>query len=112
MQKWKDSDLPKTVGTRNGNRKRTGMRYNRYGDDFLIDKIQPDEIGEELMSVSELVADEEWQIINDIEHYLQEDYSIPERETDLEQSEIERRENTNLKILEWMRDLKNMAEEA
>ncbi|XP_063720211.1 myosin-11-like [Symsagittifera roscoffensis] len=36
-----------------------------------------------------------------------EDYSTPERETDLEQIEIERRENTNLKILEWMRDVKN-----
>ena len=31
----------------------------------------------------------------------------PELETDLEQSEIERRENTNLRILEWMRDVKD-----
>ena len=76
------------------------MRYNRYGDDFLIDKIQPEEVGEELVSVGELVADDEWQIINDSEHYLQEDNSMPERETDLEQSEIERSENTNLMILE------------
>ena len=59
------------------------------------------------MSVGELVADDEWQIINDSEHYLQEKYSIPERETVLEQSEIGRRENTNLRILEWMRDLNN-----
>ena len=112
MTKWMETDLPKTAGTRNGNRKRTSMRYNRYGDDFLIDKIQPDEIGKELVSVGELVADEEWQIINDSEHYLQEDYPIPERETDLEQSQIERRENTNFRILEWMRDLKNKGEEA
>ena len=35
----------------------------------------------------------------------------PERETDLEQSEIERRENTNLRILEWMRDVKNGSDE-
>ena len=55
------------------------MRYNSYGDDFLIDKVQPDEISEELVSVGELVADDEWQIINDSEHYLQEDYSTPER---------------------------------
>ena len=83
------------------------MRYNRYGDDFLIDKIQPDELGEELLSVGELAADGEWQIINDNEHYPQEDYSTPERETDLQQSEIERKENMNLRILEWMRDVKN-----
>ena len=100
-------DLPKTAGTRNGNNERTGMRYNRYGDEFLIDNIQPDEIGEELVNVGELVADEEWQITNGREHSLQQDHSIPEREIDLEQSEIESRENTNLRILGWMRDLKN-----
>ena len=104
--KWAESDLPITAGTSSGNRKRTGMRYNRYGDDFLIDKIRPDELGDELLSVGELVADDEWQIINDSEHYPKEDYSTPEQEKDLEQSEIERRENTNLRILEWMREVK------
>ena len=54
------------------------MRYNRYGDDFLIDKIQPDELSEELLSVGELAADDEWQIINGSEHYPQEHYSTPE----------------------------------
>ena len=83
------------------------MRYNRYGDDFLIDKIQPDELCEELLSVGDLVADDEWRIINDSEYYPQKEYSTPERETDVEQSEIERRENTNLRILEWMRDVKS-----
>ena len=92
--------------------KPTGMRHNRYGDDFLIDKIQPDEISEELVNVGELVADEEWQIINDTEHSLQEDYSVPEREVDLEQSEIERRENTNLRVLEWMLNLETDESEA
>ena len=111
VPKWTEPDLPRTSETRTDNRKRTGMRYNRYGDEFLIDKIQPDEKSEEIVKVDELVADDEWQIINDSEHYLQEDYSIPERETDLEQSELERRENTNLKILEWMRDLKNKGDE-
>ena len=111
VPKWTEPDLPRTSETRTDNRKWTGMRYNRYGDDFLIDKIQPDEMSEEIVKVDELVADDEWQIINDSEHYLQEDYSIPERETDLEQIEIERRENTNLKILEWMRDLKNKGDE-
>ena len=111
VPKWTEPDLSIPAGTRSGNRKRTGMRYNRYGDDFLIDKIQPDDLGKELISVGELAADGEWQIIDDNEHYPQEDYSTPEQETDLEQSEIERRENTNLRILEWMRDVKNGSEE-
>ena len=92
VPKWTEPDLPITAGTRSGNLKRTGMRYNRYGDDVMIDKIQPDELSEELLSVGELVADDEWQIINDSKHYPQEDYSTQEttseQETDLEQSEI------------------------
>ena len=67
-----------TTGTRKGVRKQAGMRYKRYGDDFLIDKIQPDEISEELVNMGELAVDEEWQIINDSEHSLQEDYSVPD----------------------------------
>ena len=111
VPKWTEPDLSIPAGTRSGNRKRTGMRYNMNGDDFLIDKIQPDNLSKELISVGELAADGEWRIIDDNEHYPQEDYSTPERETDLEQSEIERRENTNLRILEWMRDVKNGSEE-
>ena len=64
-------------------------------------------MGNELLCVGELVADDEWQIINDSEYNPKEDYSTPEQETDLEQSEIERRENTNLTILEWMREVKS-----
>ena len=111
MPKWTEPDLPIRAGTRSGNRKRTGMRYNRYGDDFLIDKIQPDEISEKLLSVGELVADDEWQIINDSEHYPKDYYSTPEQETDMEQSEVEGRENTNLRIPEWMRGVKSKRDE-
>ena len=111
VPKGTEPDSPITAEKRCGNSKRTVMRYNRYGDDFLIDKIQPDELSEELLSMGELVADDEWQIINDNEHYPQEDYSTPEQETDLEQSEIERRENTNLRILEWMRGVKGKGDE-
>ena len=111
MPKWTEPDLPITARTRSGNRKRTSIRYKRYGNDFLIDKIQPDELSEKLLSVGELVAVDECQIINVNEHCPQEDYSTPEQETDLEQSEIERRENTNLRILEWMRGVKSKGDE-
>ena len=112
VPKWTEPDQPMTTRTRKGNHKRTGMRYNRYGDDLLIDKIQPDEIGEELVNVGDLVANEEWKIIDDSEHSLQEDYSELEREIDLEQSEVERRENTNLRVLECMHNLETDEREA
>ena len=31
--------------------------------------------------------------------------TVPEREVELEQSEIEKREHTNLRVLEWMHNL-------
>ena len=105
LPKWTEPDQPMATETRKGDRKRTSIRYNRYGDGFLIDKIQPDEIGEELVNVGDLVANEEWQIIKDSEHSLQEVYSVPEREIDLEQTDIERREDTNLSVLEWIHNL-------
>ena len=76
-----------TMETRWGGRKKTSLRYNRYGDDFLIDKIQTDEIGADMMSMGDVVVDEEWQIINDSEHSWREDHTVPEKEVDLEQSE-------------------------
>ena len=57
--KWTELDMPITTETRKFGHKRTGMRYNRYGDDFLINKIRPEELGEELVNVGELTADEE-----------------------------------------------------
>ena len=73
--------------------------------DFLIDKKQQEELGAKMVSMGDLVADEDWQIINDSEHSWQEDHTVREKEVDLEQNELERRENTNLRILEWMHDL-------
>ena len=73
VPKWTEPDLSVQAGTRSGNRKRTCMRYNRYGDNFLIDKIQPDQLGEELLSAGELEAENEWQIIDDGGHYPQQD---------------------------------------
>ena len=40
VPKWTEPDQPMTTETRKGNSKRTGMRHNRYGDDFLIDPMR------------------------------------------------------------------------
>ena len=57
-----------TMETRRGGRKKTRMGCNRYGDDFLFDKIRPDEIGADLVIMSDLASEKEWKIINDSEH--------------------------------------------
>ena len=48
-----------TTDTRRGGRKKTSMRYNRYADDFLIDKITLDEVGADLVIIGDLVPDKE-----------------------------------------------------
>ena len=58
VPKWTERDMPMTTETRKGGRKKTSMRYNMYGDDFMIDKIRPEELGEELVNVGELTTDE------------------------------------------------------
>ena len=73
-----------------------------------MNKRWPEELWEELVNVGELTVDEERQIIDDSEHSSQEDRTTPEKEMDLEpleQSEIERRGNTNLGILDEMHSL-------
>ena len=74
----------------------------QHGYDFSIDKIRPDELSKEL-SVGELAADDEWQVINYSEHYPQEDYSTPEQETDLEQSDVSagKRMKTEDPLFDW-----------
>ena len=81
------------------------MAYNKYSEDILIDKIKPVEIGEGVVGIGELVPDQEWHIIKDVELFWQEDHSVPELEMDLEQCETEKREQMNLRMLEWMHNL-------
>ena len=59
VPKWTEPDQPMTEETRRGGRKKTCMRYKKYGDDFLVDKIQPEELGAEMVNMGDLVVDEE-----------------------------------------------------
>ena len=43
---------------------------------------------------------------------LQEDHAMPERELDLDQSEIEKRKNKNLRLLKWIHNLEADEKEA
>ena len=61
-------------------RRKKSMIYNRYGDDFLIDKMKPEELRADLVSMGDLVTDKEWQIISDNVHFWQEYHSVTERD--------------------------------
>ena len=78
VAEWIEPDKSMTIETRRGRRKKTKLKYNRYGDDFLIDKIQPDEIGADLVSMGDLT--QVWQIIEDDADFWQEDHTVYENE--------------------------------
>ena len=84
MPEWIKPDKPIDVETRRGGRKNASMRYNRYGDDFLIDKMKPDEVKPDLVRMGDLVSGKEWQINDDDEHFWEEDHSVSERKMYLE----------------------------
>ena len=52
---WTQPDKPMTMETRRGGRKKTSKRYTRYGDDFVIVKIKPDEIGTDMVKLRDLI---------------------------------------------------------
>ena len=71
----------------------------------MIYKIKPDETNADMVGdlvVGDLVPNQEWQIIDDDKSFWQENHSGPEREMDVEECEAEKREPTNLRILEWL----------
>ena len=81
------------------------MTYNSYEYYLLIDKLKPDEIEPEMVGVKVLLPDQERQIINDDASFWQKTHSSVEREMDLEQRETEKREQMNMRTLEWMYNL-------
>ena len=99
VPKLVEPDKPLTKETRRGGCKKTSMTYNRYGDDFLIDKIKPDDFRAEMVGVSGLVPDQEKQII---------DNDAPSGKTITECTSerwIWNIAKKNLRILEWIYDL-------
>ena len=59
VPEWIKPDKPIDVETRRGGRKKTSMRYNRNGDDFLIDKMKADDVKADLVRLGDLVSDKE-----------------------------------------------------
>ena len=91
-------------GDKSGGRKKTSMRYTNYGDDFLIDKIKPDEIGADVVNMGDLLSDK---AADQHRHWgLMAGGPYCVRKWSVSRSECNRkRENTNMRILEWIRGL-------
>ena len=100
-----ESDLPFTMQTRQGDGKRPRKKYNRYGDDFVVDKIDLKKIMEEVVGLESITVSQDIDIVDDHDQEWIEDRSKPEVDFEEEQSESYRDDLTNLRVLEWLNEM-------
>ena len=95
-------DLPFTLQTRQGDGKRPRKKYNRYGDDFVVDRVDLKKI---VVGLESITVSQDIDIVDDHDQEWIEDRSKPEVDFDEEQSEYYRDDLTNLRVLEWLNEM-------
>ena len=60
-----EPDLPFTIQTRQNDRTRSKKKYNPYGDDFVVDRIDLKKIGEEVVGLEEITVSQDIDIVDD-----------------------------------------------
>ena len=100
-----EPDLPFTIQTRQNDRTRSKKKYNPYGDDFVLDRIDLKKIGEEVVGLEEITVSQDIDIVDDHDNEWVDDRSKPEVEFDDEQQQSYEQELTNLRVLEWLNEL-------
>ena len=100
-----EPDLPFRLQARQGDGRRPRKKYNRYGDDFVVYRIDLKKIVEEMVGLESLTVSQDIDIVNDHDHEWIEDRSKAEVEFDEEQSESYGDDLTNLRVLEWLNEM-------
>ena len=77
----------KTFRLRQSGRTRLTKKYNTYGDDFVVDRIDLKRIVEELVSLEELTVSQDVDMVDDHNEECIDDRSQPEAESDDEQQQ-------------------------
>ena len=100
-----EPDLPFTIQTRQNVRTRPRKRYNPYGDDFVVDRIDLKKRGEEVVGLEEITVSRDIDIIDDHDEEWVDDRSKPEIEFDDEQQQSYEQDLTKLGLLEWLNEM-------
>ena len=100
-----ESDLPFTIQTRQNDRTRSKKKYNPYGDDFVVDRIDLKKIVEEVVGLEEITVSQDIDMIDDHDDEWVDDRSKPEIEFDDEQQQSYEQDLTNLLVLEWLNEM-------
>ena len=100
-----EPDLPFTIQTRQNDRTRSKKKYNPYGDDFVVDRIDLKKIVEEVVGLEDITVSQDIDIVDDHDEEWIEDRSKPEVEFDDEQQQSFEQELTNLRVLECVNEM-------
>ena len=99
-------DFPLTMETRQSKRGRDKKKYKPYGEDLVIDRIVLSDMMESLVGLDEVAVPREIDLVNDMDQDWIDDRSEPQVELELEVDQTHEQELTNLRVLEWLHDLK------
>ena len=77
--------LPFTIQTRQSDKTTLTKKYNPYGEDFVVDRIDLKKIVEEVVGLEEITVSQDIDIVDDHDEEWVDDLSKPEVEFDDEQ---------------------------
>ena len=100
-----EPDLPFTIKTRQNDRTRSKKKYNPYGDEFVVDRIDLNKKVEEVVGLEGKTVAQDIDIVDDHDQEWIEDRSKPKVEFYDEQQESYEQDFTNLRVLEWLNDM-------
>ena len=100
-----EPDLPFKTQTRQNDRTRSKRKYNTYSDDFVVDRIDLKNIGEEVVGLEEITVSQDVDIVDDHDDEWIDDQSKPEVEFYEEQQQSYQQGLTNLRVLEWLNEM-------
>ena len=100
-----EPDLPFTMQTRQKDGTRPRKKYNPYGDDFVVDRIDLKKLVEEVVGLEEITVSQDIDIVDDHNDEWVDDWSKPEVEFDDEQQQSNEQDLTNLRVLEWLNEM-------
>ena len=100
-----EPDLPFTIQTGQNGRTRSKKKYNPYGENFVVDRIDLKKIGVEVVGLEEITVSQDIDIVDDHDDEWVDDRSKPEVEFDDEQQQSYEHELTNLRVLEWLNEM-------
>ena len=100
-----EPDLPFTIQTRQNDRTRPRKRYNPYGDNFVVDRIDLKKIGKEVVGLEEITVSQDTDIVDDHDDECVDDRSKPEVDFDDEQQKSYEQDVTNLRVLELLNEM-------